>query len=251
MLIWKSKDTSPETQNIENNAARFQSAYSSQFWVVGVALSTRVGMVYTNGVRSVSSFYYNWIIELPKNTSERKEQRIKLLGENSLMIREYYNISQTNIIDTLKTSPDRKKTLESYIWQVELRSQNAVKSITNLEAQKKLYLSELNRIAASIENEKISLEKNFSSRNISGVIGTSDTYFSLRNDYTEYFTDIVFINQFLKQYQFLNDFNTGIINALKVNKQAIIDQTYVVIPSSGQEYLRPLELIFDETNFPN
>ena len=54
------------------------------------------------------------------------------------------------------------------------------------------------------------------------------------------------MNQFIRQYAFLNDYNRSIINTLKVNRQQIINRDFIVIPESGNEFLRPLELIFDE-----
>jgi hypothetical protein len=36
------------------------------------------------------------------------------------------------------------------------------------------------------------------------------------------------------------------LDTLINNKEAIINQSYVVIPDSWSQYLRPLELIFDE-----
>jgi hypothetical protein len=91
------------------------------------------------------------------------------------------------------------------------------------------------------------MESSFSAGNSPKTLESVDTYFTLREQYTIAFTDIVFINQFLKQHDFLTRYNLSILNTLKTNKQAIIDQTYVVIPSTGSEYLKSLELIFDES----
>lgn len=235
----------------ETNATRFQSAYSSQFWVIGVALSTRVGMVYseTRG-ENISLRYYNFNTSLPKTKAERRQAREKLLRENTLMVREYYNLSSADIIDALKTSSNRQRTLDSFVSQVELRSDNALKSIQSLENQKNIYVVELTRLSQEIEAEKNTLESEFNGRDTESTLRSSERYFSLRNEYTEFFTDVVFMNQYLRQYDFLNQYNAGIINTLKVNREQIINQSYIVIPNSGNEFLRPLELIFDEANMP-
>lgn len=236
-------------ENKETNATRFQSAYSSQFWVIGVALSTRVGMVYseTRG-ENISLRYYNFNTLLPKTKAERRQAREKLLSENTLMVREYYNLSATDIIDALKTSSNRQRTLDSFVSQIELRRDNALKSIQSLENQKNIYVAELTRLSQEIEAEKNTLESEFNGRDTESTLKSSEKYFLLRNEYTEFFTDVVFINQYLRQYDFLNQYNAGIINTLKLNRQAIIDQSYVVIPNTGSEFLRPLELILDEAN---
>ncbi len=239
-----------QTQN-ESNASRFQSAYSSQFWVIGVALSTRVGMVYSAGGReNISARHYSFNTSLPKTKVERKQAREKLLGENTIMVREYYNLSATDIIEALKTSSNRQRTLDSFVSQIELRRENALRSIQSLESQKALYVQELTRISQTIDTERDTLEREFNGRDVSSTLASSERYFSLRNEYTEFFTDIVFINQYLRQYDFLNQYNAGIINTLKANRTQIINQTYIIIPNSGNEFLRPLELIFDEANMP-
>ena len=232
------------------NANRFQSAYSSQFWVIWVAISTQVGIDYTSRIHLSDTRWYRWWDTMPRNSQERKFARERLLKENSLMIREYYNISRVDIISTLKTSSDRRRTLDNFVNQVEIRSKNATKSIENLEKQKELYLKELHKVSELIEDEKAKMETVFNSWDSAWVLHISDMYFSLRNEYTELFTDIVFINQYLRQYQFLNNYNTWIINALKVNRQQIIDGVYIVIPETGSQYIRPLELLFDEADMP-
>lgn len=168
-----------------------------------------------------------------------------------ILVREYLNLSKSNIVDLLKTSDNRRKTLEGFINQLQYRKQNAALSIENLELQKADLLTQLSSISSKIETTKTQMEKHFSENNPAATNADVDTYFALRAEYTETFTDIVFINQFLKQYNFLNSYNAGILNTLTTNKQAIINQTYVVIPESGSEYLKPLELIFSESELKN
>jgi len=76
-------------------------------------------------------------------------------------MREYYNLSQTDIIDALKTSSDRARTLDNFVSQIELRQDSASKSIENLQSQRKLYIDELSRVSRAIESEKNTLEKEF------------------------------------------------------------------------------------------
>jgi len=163
-----------------------------------------------------------------------------------IYIREYLNLSQTNIVDILQTSNDRKSTLEGYITQMRFRYNNASTSITNLEIQKAELVEFLDTVSQRIETLKAQMENNFSGNKVDATLNNVDTYFTLRDEYTQAFTDIVFINQFLAQYSFLNNYNSGILDTIINNKQQIIDQTYVVIPDTGSEYLRPFNLIFDE-----
>lgn len=127
-----------------------------------------------------------------------------------------------------------------------MRYKSSALSISSLEKQKNLLLENIRSIESRIEQVKTNMEQDFSQSKVDETLEDVDDYFALRAEYTEAFTDIVFINQFLKQHTFLNEYNTWILDTLINNKEAIINQSYVVIPDSGDEYLRPLELIFDE-----
>lgn len=236
--------TENEETTIPENET-YNSAYSSNFWFVGVALSTRVGIGGSNYVGDENG-YYSSRQSLGSTAEERAENRKFLLSENMLYIREYLNLSRTDVKAMLDSSPDRRKTLESFISQLEIRYKNAALSIQNLESDKKLYLQSIQNTEKQIEEVKTSMESHFSESLSDATLWDVESYFVLRNTYTEAFTDIVFINQFLKQYDFLNQYNKKILDTLINNKEAIVNQTYVVIPDSGDEYLRPYDLLFDE-----
>jgi len=259
LQLWNSFNpsdiSSPENivkVNTENkNSEVFSSASSSGFWTIWVALSTRIGTNFSNTSVSGSpeESYYDEITFIWENTSEKRIIRSNLIQQNMIIIREYLNLSRTDIKWILSSSNNRKSTLEWFISQLEMRYINSTKSISSLENQKALLLSEITKIESGIEATKGSMEKNFSESNPDATLGDVDDYFALRARYTEAFTDIVFINQFLKQHAFLNNYNKGILDTLINNKEALINESYVVIPDSGGEYLRPLELLFEEADF--
>lgn len=233
----------------ESNATRFQSASAQEFLSISAAISTRIGIAYTeNGGNNVTGTFYEQIAGIGENTEDKKEIRKKLIAQNMLIIGEYLNLSRTDIKSLLSTTSDRKKTLEWFINQLELRQRNSRLSMQSLEQHKALLVTELGALESGIEVVKSSMETSFSAGDSPQTLESVDNYFDLREQYTIAFTDIVFINQFLKQHDFLTRYNLWLLNTLKTNKQAIIDQTFVVIPSTGGEYLEPLELIFNEAD---
>ena len=230
------------------NATRFQSAYSSQFWVIGVALSTRIGMTFSelwDGSLERRRFYTG-ISSMPTTANERRQVRQRLLEENMIFIREYFNLSQTDIIDALRNSSERARTLDNFVNQIEIRRSWSERSIGNLETQRSLYINELNSVTQAINTERDALEREFNRWNAREALRSSDRFISLRTLETELQSDIVFMNQFIRQYSFLNDFNAWIINTLKANRQQIIDRTFIVLPNTWNEFLRPLELLIDQ-----
>lgn len=231
----------------ESNATRFQSAKAQQFFNISAAISTRIGIAYNeNGWNNLSWSFYEQIADIGSNQEEKKEIRKKLIAQNMLIVWEYLNLSRTDIKSLLDSSNDRKRTLEWFINQLELRERNSRLSMQSLELHKDLLVAELDSLSSQIESIKSDMERAFSSGDSGKTLSDIDSYFELRKLYTIAFTDIVFINQFLKQHDFLTRYNLWILNTLTSNKQAIIDKTFVVIPTTGSEYLKPLELLFDE-----
>lgn len=234
-----------------SNAEVFSSAYASSFGTIWVALSTRIGTNFTDtSSQSIQwGSYYKEISFIWETPEERRTIRSNMIEQNMIIIREYLNLSRSNIKDLLAGSNNRASTLDGFISQLELRYVNSAKSVENLEKQKALILARIVQIEAAIEVTKDSMEKNFSESIPDSTLDDVETYFMLRERYTESFTDIVFINQFITQHTFLNNYNKWILDTLINNKEAIINESYVVIPDSGDQYLRPLELLFEEADF--
>lgn len=237
-----------EVQQENTNSEVFSSAYSSNFWITGVALSTRVGTNFreNTGIVGSDTIAYKEITIVWETSAEKKDIRANMITQNMIIIREYLNLSRTNVKDILSSSNNRRTTLEGFISQLELRYKNSALSIKSLEQQRLLLLWELTKIDSAIEATKLSMQKNFSESRPNTTLDNVDTYLELRSRYAESFTDIVFISQFLKQHEFLNNYNKGILDTLINNKEALINESYVVIPDSGDGYLRPLELLFEE-----
>ena len=247
--FFQKEEIEKETQREQENATRFQSAYAANYGNVGVALSTRIGMQFTSQNAALQSGgFYREIASVGLTQEERKIQRADMISQNMLIIQEYLNLSKTDIKTLLNTSADRKNTLEGFISQLELRYKNSAISVQSLDKQKALLVAKVEKNQADIAATKASMEKNFGLSQATETLKDVERYYVLRAEYTEMFTDIVFINQFLKQHNFLNNYNKVILDTLINNKEAIINQSYVVIPDSGDQYLRPLELIFDEAD---
>lgn len=245
LALWNVRHVHAENTNSEV----FYSGEGSDYASVGVALSTRVGTKFqdkrTSSFSSSQSFYRE-ISSIGASPEENRAIRADMISQNMLIINEYLNLSRTNTKDLLKWSQDRRSTLESFISQLEMRYKSSALSIGSLEKQKALIVERINIIDWQIEQVKSRMETDFSAWDANATLNDVDDYFALRAEYTEAFTDVVFINQFLKQHEFLNEYNIGILDTLINNKEAIINESFIVIPDSWDQYLRPLELLFDE-----
>jgi len=110
-------------------------------------------------------------------------------------------------------------------------------------------VQEIDRLSLQIEATKTAMQNSFSSFDEAGTLEKVDSYYELRQQYTEAFTDVVFVNQFLKQHEFLNNYNKTVLDTLINNKKALINESFVVLPDSGTQFLKPLDLILDEAEF--
>jgi hypothetical protein len=217
----------------DSNASIYRSATSSDYGLIGVALSTRVGIAYSDGLsQNRSASFYKQITSVGETPEEKKAIRSEMIAQNMLIMQEYLNLSRTDIKALLDSSSDRKSTLEGFISQLEMRYKNSALSLQSLETQKNQLLTYLGQIETDIEKVKTDMETHFAAAQASDTLADVDAYFILRSQYTQTFTDIVFINQFIKQHNFLNNYNKGILDTLINNKEAIINQSYVVIPDS-------------------
>jgi len=238
----------------QTNATRFQSASAQHYLNISAAISTRIGIAFSeNWGNNLSGSAYEQVTNIWETIEEKREIRKRLIAQNMLIIWEYLNLSRTDIKSLLEGSTDREKTLEGFISQLEIRQRNSRLSMQSLEQHKALLVAEIDSLSAQIETVKWNMETSYSSSNSPETLENVDEYFTLRELYTIAFTDTVFINQFLKQHDFLTRYNLWILNTLQTNKQAIIDETFVVIPSTWSEYLEPLNLIIQESdmNFQN
>lgn len=231
----------------KTNAQVYKSAHSDEYLNIWAAISTRIWIAFENGASQNSADFYREIASIWDTPQEKRDLRSELISRNSEIIGDYLNLSRSDIKSLLDSSSDRQKTLEWFITQLELRFKNSTISLESLEKQKSLLLREISDTQSGIERVKSDLEGSFSAGDTPATLENVDEYFDLRARYTSAFTDIVFINQFIKQHSFLNEYNAWILDTLINNKTAIINQSFVVIPDSWDEYLRPLELIFDES----
>lgn len=167
---------------------------------------------------------YGEVGEIGKTAEESRKIRLEMIAQNMTIIKEYLAILKTNPIELLKSSENRRNTLNTFISQLELRYKNASLSQVNLENQKELLLSDIRQIEAGIDEVKNKMSTNFTSNNASGTVENVDEYLDLRRRYNQNFTDIVFINQFMVQYNFLNNYNKKLLDTLINNREAIINE---------------------------
>jgi hypothetical protein len=78
-----------------------------------------------------------------------------------------------------------------------------------------------------------------------------NNYYDLKYKQIILKTNIIFINEFLKRYSYLNNYNKLLLDTLINNKDIISKNSYLVIPDSWNRLLRKFNLIYSESEYKN
>jgi len=226
----------------------YESATQQNLSKVWVALSTGIWIRFDKTkYKKVSS--YGKVTKIGTNKKEFQEIRKKMISQNMIIIKEYLSLLKTDVLKLIENSSNKRETLDTFISQLEIRYKNAVKSWVNLNNQKVLLSEDINKIKSEIETIKQKMGNNFSHFDSKKTLKNTDDYIVLREKYTQNFTDIVFIKQFIVQYNFLNNYNKKLLDTLINNKEALVNKSFIVIPDSGKEFLSDFNLIYSEADF--
>ncbi len=231
-----------------SNDLIYPAASNNDISAVSVALGTGVGIrLNRDGISDVT--FYPEQSEIGRDAEQSRSLRRDLLAENMLIIREYLSLARTDVLELLDGSEDRRSTLNTLISQLELRFKNGSISLVNLENQKTLLVQDMEKTNTDIESIKGKMSNDFTTGDDDALLSDVDIYLDLRSRNNRSFTDIVLINQFLAQYQFLNDYNKRLLDTLINNREAIISQSFIVVPDSGDEFLKQFKLLYEEEEF--
>lgn len=256
--LWNNSNTSTNTQTTTSekneNITNFKSINSSEIARTWVAIWTNIWTKHFENnwkkeVNSAESSIYKEIFSIEELKKNRILAKENLINKNMLETKEYFYLLRTDFKSLIEKSKNKKNTLETIYTQLKIRYNNAIDSIKNLQSQKAILLAELESINSRTESLKAELSQNFKNSDNVAVNENIEKYLELKNEYIFIRTYTVFVNNFLKYYVALNEHNLKLINALSLNKDAIIKGSYIVLPSSGNEVLKEYGLLYTEEEF--
>jgi len=85
---------------------------------------------------------------------------------------------------------------------------------------------------AQTEILKTKINTDYQKRDAAASKENINNYLEQKNKYNYARTYVIYINQFLREYALLNDYNKKLLDTLINNKTAIIKEAYVVIPDT-------------------
>lgn len=241
---WWSNDK--KTENADNFTS-IDSTWLNEIWV---ALNVNIWTKFYEWKVTSDNWLYNDIVPISLISTDPAKTKEILITKNIDAIKDYVNISKINIKWYLDSWENKQETYNSLINQLKIRYITWYANSKNLKIQIESLVNTLNGLNQSIENTKQSIDTNMKSYNSKDLNKNIDDYMTLKNQYTQLRTYAVICNQFLKYYTALNAYNRDVLTTLKLNENAIVNNSYVVIPNSWTDLIKSLNLIYDENALP-
>lgn len=240
----------------KTNSSNFRSIYSSEISKTWVAISTNIWIKFSENNLSTNSSVnisneeiYKDLFSFEDLKTKRKNVEEILITNNMLWLKEYYSILKTDFKTMIQNTNDRAKTLEWIYNQLRLRYNSTAERIKILEKQKEILVKEYNSIDSKITESKKKISENYKKIDTVWVNSEIENFLELKNDQNLVRTYIVFINNFLNNYNALNRYSWNLLNSLAINKDAIEKWSYVVLPNSGNEILKEYGLLLTEDEY--
>ncbi|USN58980.1 MAG: hypothetical protein H6767_02620 [Candidatus Peribacteria bacterium] len=241
-------DTSIAETKTENQTTYKQRTDNGIVAHVGVAITTNLGTRFKQ-THTLPATIYKDVMAIEEIIADQQTASNEIIGKNMAIIGEYLNVLKTDVLQLLDASYDRPATLDAYIAQLEFRYKQGVESANTLVTQRASLEQTMTDVNTKIENLKLKIGEDFSSSKDMETLQNIDEYLRLKQEYNYARTYAIFINKFIAQYNFLNEYNKVLLDTLINNRVAIIKSSFVVIPDSGEELLRKLNLLYEENDF--
>lgn len=233
---------------VQTNTNSFENVNSSALGKTWVAITTNVWIKYKQRTEIPATIYKD-VFSVNKMVQNWELWSDELISANMIIVEEYKNILKTDIKSILDQSKNRAEILDALIEQFEFRYEKSVKQIISLNEQKAIFEREMNEANSQIEILKVKINTDYKKRDSVASKENITNYLEQKNKYNYARTYIIYINHFLSDYVSLNDYNKKLLDTLINNKDAIVKEAYVVIPSSWAGLLKEFDLLYEESEY--
>lgn len=231
-----------------DNNSNFKKLNPSTLWKTWVAITTNIWIRYKQR-QEVPATIYKDIFSINEIIADRQLANKELVWVNMLTLQEYRSVLKTNIKQLLDTSYDKPKMFNALIEQLQYRYVMWAENMKTLSEQKAVFEKSMNDANTKIDALKQKIDTDFKSYNSTESLANINSYLDLKKEYYFARTYIVYINQFLSEYDYLNGYNKLLLDTLINNREAILKNATVVIPDSGTWLLKNFDLLFTEEEY--
>ncbi|MDD2907464.1 MAG: hypothetical protein PHH98_02375 [Candidatus Gracilibacteria bacterium] len=242
------QETTPELNVAKENSAVYQNTSITSLGKTGVAITTNIGIKYKQRTEIPATIYSD-VFSVNKLLNNSFDGSSEIIASNMLITQEYQNVLKTDIKGILANAKNKGEILDAIIEQLEFRYEKAAKQINNLNEQKNIFENEMTAAETKVESLKVKINTDFKNKDANASKENIDEYLKQKNAYYYARTYIIYINKFLLDYTYLNEYNKKLLDTLINNKEALIKDAYVVIPDTGTSLLKDFDLLYDEATY--
>ncbi len=247
-FMFFNKQTVANETTIQENKFVYKKTDALDLGKTWVAISTNVWIRYKQQ-KEIPITIYKEVMSIWEIISDKKIADDSIISKNMQQVKDYLNVMKTDIKRLINNSSDKSVTLKAFISEAEYRYETAVISMRNLDTQRQIIQDSVNSNNQKIEDLKAKIDNDFSGFDSEKTKENIEEYLRLKEEVNYWNVYIVFINQFLNQYSYLNNYNKVLLDTLINNKEAIIKDAYIIIPDSWDWLLKDLDLIYTEEEF--
>lgn len=248
-ILNSNNNLSGNLSDTNNNAKIYKTLVNSDLWRVWVAISTNIWTSFTQ-INKIPATIYKEIFSV-SDLINNENTKDELIWKNMIIIKDYLNVLKTDVKNLLNTNNNNKLAiLNAFIDQLEFRYISWIENQKILTDQKNIFINTMTLTTSKIETLKIKIENDFKNSDSSESLKNIDEYLKLKQEYYFANTYAIYIDHFLVQYNFLNNYSKNLAWVLINNKEAIIKDAFVVITDTWWiEALKKFDLIYNEAEF--
>ena len=213
-----------------------------------VALSLNMGLS-TKAKQETPVRLYEDVMPISAALGDKGEGRKKVISSNMVAASEYLNILKTDVNKLLDQSSDRQATLESFVDQLKYRYKSTNDYLRTLSAQRAELQQAVNDSVAKTEAVKAGLSAAYKNLDYDKTEDYLTQYLELKDRETYARTYLVFVDKFAATYTVLNAYNKTLLDTLINNREALVKDVTIVLPDSGTDLMKKLQLIKTEAEF--
>lgn len=231
-----------------HNEKSFSNANIAYVGTTATALSLRIGGINNrlpNGIIDTTVDTIS-IAEVLGNTAIGQE---RLISSNMLAISSYAGILKTDIIHLLESANNRTAALDAHISLLKSYFLKTEDRLGIIRDQKNDLNALLSQAKSEQKTAKNLLQESYKQMQYSGVDGAISQYLLGKNLESRARIYLIYLDRFEKSYRALQNKNKKVLDAIINNREAIINKSIVVIPSTGTDIIKELGLIQSEADY--
>lgn len=230
------------------NDANFVQVDTHYMGSIATATSINIGQKLT-GTKKGPVDLANDVISIAEVLASPKDGERRLIASNMLSLESYVNVLKSDIVWLLDQSTDRTVALDSHI--------DLLKSFYTRTSERTLLIAEqvrdLEAVLTSATEKtalaKTTMEEKYKWFEYEWVDTVINDYVSAKNEENRARVYLAYLQRFQSGYGILQGQNKKILDTLINNREALIKRSVVVIPDSGSDLLKKLNLVTTESAY--